>query len=408
LHPDVDPSPIGVRSLITEIGGRTGDDDRRDIETVSDPRILQNADAVCAIIRREQIAFDSESDTWVVDKYKTLEEEHNICEGPFREQPVVAYGTGFLVKDDLIVTAGHTIEDFDLNPDLFVVVFDYKTNNGGVKPLFEASQVFRPTEIVECRKERDTDWALVRLDRSPGRTPVTLNYSSPPEVGDSLYLIGHGEGLPLKYSDGAAVTRWPHDRYFKASLDAFGYDSGAPVFNRKTHLVEGLVRLVTYHYVDRVTSARCVPDSHECCERYRFDADPDSFSSHSTIVPTSEIAYWVDPDNCDYVPPASGECTAASDAKPVTIVVNTDYAIINVDDALPRLVTPGPPTDLTFTSFERDVIYLLRCDAAGCEWEPCEVESGRIYSIEDDQPRSFVSEEKRWLNVKLVPKDHDR
>ena len=54
-------------------------------------------------------------------------------------------------------------------------------------------------------------------------------------------VIGHPVGLPLKISAGASVRDASKVGYFVADLDTFGGNSGSPVFNTATKLIEGIL-----------------------------------------------------------------------------------------------------------------------------------------------------------------------
>jgi hypothetical protein len=405
FNPDLE----GVRDedIVIALWGRTGNDDRRDMETVRNEAVRRNGEAVCAIIETNKLHFNSSDETWVFDKFRNLCEAKGLCAGEFFEnQPVVAYGTAFLVKDSIIATAAHTVINLGLNLDSFAVVFDYETENGVATTQFEASQVFHAVEIIACRRDTVADWALLRLDRSPRRPPLTLNCSDTREVGDSLYMIGHGEGLPLKYSDGAAVTAWPHTRYFNASVDAFNHDSGAPVFNWGTHCVEGLVTRARIDYV-KVPGRSCVEGRSICRRPFRFGDDP---RCHATVVPVSEFAHWLDPDSCRHTPPPSASCASSQqiDEFYVVIAVDADYAVIQLDCGPPRLVTPETDIDPVPVMFTLGKVLLLNCDENGCRWVSHQVEAGRHYKIKDASPRDVKPGEKRWLHVTLTEMNDDR
>ncbi|MDB6137609.1 MAG: hypothetical protein JWO94_681 [Verrucomicrobiaceae bacterium] len=71
-----------------------------------------------------------------------------------------------------------------------------------------------------------------------------------PAVGTAVYALGYPCALPLKLSPGAEVKllddperqkEMRRFHWFIANVDAYGGSSGSPVFNTKTHKVEGLL-----------------------------------------------------------------------------------------------------------------------------------------------------------------------
>jgi hypothetical protein len=83
---------------------------------------------------------------------------------------------------------------------------------------------------------------LVRLDRTVvGRKPLRFRKVSKARTGRSLYVVGHPCGLPQKYAPGAAIRHNSPKNYFVANLDTYGGNSGSPVFDARTHRVEGVL-----------------------------------------------------------------------------------------------------------------------------------------------------------------------
>ncbi len=89
---------------------------------------------------------------------------------------------------------------------------------------------------------RDLWPELVRLDRPvPNHHPVTVRQSGKIVGGQSLFVIGHPNGLPTKFADDAKVRENTPASYFVANLDTYGGNSGSPVFNRENYQVEGIL-----------------------------------------------------------------------------------------------------------------------------------------------------------------------
>ena len=118
--------------------------------------------------------------------------------------------------------------------------------------------------VYSCKKilvskydplERE-DYALVKLDRAVfRRRPLRFRKKGKIADGASVIAIGHPSGLPTKIAGNAKVRQNDHPIFFNANLDTFAGNSGSPVFNKKTGLVEGiLVRGDT----DYVTENSCM------------------------------------------------------------------------------------------------------------------------------------------------------
>ena len=61
------------------------------------------------------------------------------------------------------------------------------------------------------------------------------------EDNAKVYAIGTPSGLPVKITIGAKVFDNSHEFYFNTNLDTYGGNSGSPVFDNKTHMVEGIL-----------------------------------------------------------------------------------------------------------------------------------------------------------------------
>ncbi|HEX6255800.1 MAG TPA: trypsin-like serine protease [Euzebyales bacterium] len=95
----------------------------------------------------------------------TFGDDRDLCSTePFREQPTIAFCTGFLVDPSLVATAAHCVNDASL--------------------------------------------ANVRFGKVPDNAAV--------------HVIGHPSGLPKKYAPGAVVRDNAPTRFFRANLDTYG------------------------------------------------------------------------------------------------------------------------------------------------------------------------------------------
>ena len=56
-----------------------------------------------------------------------------------------------------------------------------------------------------------------------------------------MVVIGYPSGLPTKIADQAQVRTNKHRNFFVANLDTFGGNSGSPVINKSSGLVEGIL-----------------------------------------------------------------------------------------------------------------------------------------------------------------------
>jgi hypothetical protein len=90
------------------------------------------------------------------------------------------------------------------------------------------------------------DYSIVRLDRAvtvPGALPLAIRRDGLVPLATTVGVIGYPSGLPKKIAFGATtrVTENTATGYFKANVDTYGGNSGSPVFNAGTGVVEGIL-----------------------------------------------------------------------------------------------------------------------------------------------------------------------
>lgn len=218
-----------------------GDDNRVDIPDLFNNLYLDLAKSTAAMIASNRIV--NEDGNYKV-KWGTLADMGICSDERFASQPAVANCSGFLVADDLLVTAGHCIQNMnDCQGNYWV--FDYNTSNvqNGAITL-KAESLYRCTEIVKRSLDRYTkdDFAVVRLDRPvTGRYPLHVRREGKILDKTPLVIIGHPTGLPTKVADGAYVRSNSEATFFVANLDSFGGNSGSAVFDATTGIVEGIL-----------------------------------------------------------------------------------------------------------------------------------------------------------------------
>lgn len=178
----------------------------------------------------------------------------------FANQPTVADCTGFLVGEDLLVTAGHCALDSEgtvNNEETFECsssswVFDYKIKNGSTElNNLNVKNLYNCKEVVFGKLTDDEDYALIKLDRPVSdRAPLKMRSSGKLSLNEEIFVIGHPSGLPMKYAGDAQVRENENKFYFSTNLDTFGGNSGSPIFNLNTLEVEGILVRGRTDYVD--------------------------------------------------------------------------------------------------------------------------------------------------------------
>jgi V8-like Glu-specific endopeptidase len=177
-----------------------------------------------------------------------------LCEAVrFSDQPTPGTCSGFLIAQDLLVTAGHCskvpnfcfgtswVFDFQVNPTTKKAGLDIKESN-----IYKCKSVISSAQTEAL----GLDYALIQLDRPVvGREPLEIRSSTEIAVNTNLFVIGSPVGLPLKIAGGAKVRETSHPFHFSANLDTFNGNSGSAIFNASTGVVEGILVLGETDYV---------------------------------------------------------------------------------------------------------------------------------------------------------------
>ena len=181
----------------------------------------------------------------------------------FRDQPAFGFCSGFLIAPDLLVTAGHCVDK--TNYKTMEWVFDF-TNDLSYKPkqsiYIKPENRYKVKEVITQILDNNTlqDYAVLRLDRATDRTPYSFRTSSYITAGEKVNMIGAPNGIPLKLVEGSNVVSSVSSRYFVTDLDAFGGNSGGPVYNNMGRIEGILVRGPSKgYYVDQLCN--CVKTS---------------------------------------------------------------------------------------------------------------------------------------------------
>ncbi len=231
-----------VKSLLSEINSVKssvqikvvyGDDNRVDVVDYPDSEIQSLASSVAAMVPAENI--DSSGNL----SGDTLGDAYGLCEDQkFRDEKVSAVCTGFLVDDDLLVTAGHCVGEVAVCGTA-KWVFGFHNQKTQVDP----ADVYECSSVVSHSYSDSTwlDYAVIKLDRKvSSRQPLRFRRTGVVSAGEDLVIMGHPTGISLKIADDASV-RSVETEYFVANLDSFGGNSGSPVFNLNSKEVEGIL-----------------------------------------------------------------------------------------------------------------------------------------------------------------------
>lgn len=243
-----------------------GDDSRIELRELIQPivprvmpegvgQVRKNAKSVCVIVSRKSVDIDRDRKNYVLRTRPYKYRDYPLCEGEaFRQQPVLTdsdykASTGFVVGDDLILTAKHCVGSrTEARQNAFV--FGWEISLGEAPLSVPKKHVYFGVQLVASGKGENEDWAVVRLDRKIHAPPLKIASGNSQNLTKGIYIIGHPSGLPLKIAgrigfqgdDGeGAIIRNDNPFYMETNLDVLGGNSGSPVFSRETNEVIGIL-----------------------------------------------------------------------------------------------------------------------------------------------------------------------
>ncbi len=228
-----------------------GDDNRLDVLGVTNVLHKRLALSTAAMVENKKIQKDT-SGNCRLNFNETLETGANVCPGEaFSQQSIGAMCSGFLVGDDVLVTAGHCFKllggmGYPTAESVckgFSWVFNYAVDSTNRDPRAgKTSDVYGCKQVVTATLSNTQDFAVIKLDRKvTGR--VALKFRESGKIADraSLVVIGHPSGLPSKIAAGARVLKNTDSGTFVTNLDTFHGNSGSAVFDATTGQLEGIL-----------------------------------------------------------------------------------------------------------------------------------------------------------------------
>ena len=174
-------------------------------------------------------------------------------------------GTGFLIKDNLVLTAAHNLGDREAADLSFVFSYHPGIARGRYEIIKGKCVVRRGYRVYDKRGNvmkdnngavlqhnyfsmRKKDWVIIELERAPKDPYVhKLGKLKRPVLNKNVFMLGHPRGLPLMMTFGAEVYKIVKlegsnfDDLVLCNLDAFKGNSGSPVYSRDSLNVIGML-----------------------------------------------------------------------------------------------------------------------------------------------------------------------
>jgi V8-like Glu-specific endopeptidase len=218
-----------------------GEDNRVDVYDSKDSSFVELSKSTAGMISMQNMTSSSNGE--IVISGSTLRDRGICASERFSNQISAANCSGFLVSENVLVTAGHCIRS-QYDCQSYKWVFDYKVDSADQTSVnVPATSVYSCKRIISRSLDNSTkdDYAVIELDRKvTDRRPLSFRKSGRVAVNTPIVVIGHPTGIPTKIADGARV-RSHQGKYFVANLDTYGGNSGSAVFNVETSEVEGIL-----------------------------------------------------------------------------------------------------------------------------------------------------------------------
>jgi hypothetical protein len=250
-----------------------GQDSRTEVFQYTDSKLKAMAASVGIFVRSEQVKTTGNSITLAgytlneMSEMGWLVKDANLpmcAEELFTSQIAPGFCTGFLVKDDILVTAGHCLQKTPCSDTS--IVFGYQMESSNSLAALTKDDVFRCSKVVAqaipSQENQYLDYAIIKLDRPTGRAGLDYVTDDLLEAQTNVAVLGYPSGLPLKVASNAyVISNDVNDPFFVANLDTFGSNSGSPVINANSYQVEGiLVRGMTDYVLS--SDEACIQVNH--------------------------------------------------------------------------------------------------------------------------------------------------
>ena len=244
-----------------------GNDDRIDVYQETNPDKVTWAASTCALIYTSRLTEHADGSYTISAPAAYLRYGLPPCDGePFGNQPTASYCTAFMIGPDLLATAGHCYNSSSFSNTRFVFGF-HMLDSTTPRLTFSKNEVYRGVEIVSSQSIGSFDHCVVRVDRpiqAPGARAFEIRRDGSIAPGEFVGVVGHPSGLPLKLAFGNTFVRTSVETgFFVANLDTYGGNSGSPVINAATGILEGILVRGDTDFINRGTcfESNVVPDT---------------------------------------------------------------------------------------------------------------------------------------------------
>lgn len=222
--------------LLKKIDGALyyGKDDRIDLFNVKDPMIFKNCIATCCLVNSSDVK--SNGNVFELNCSST-----GLCPNEnFYGQKKLAICSAFAIAPDIIITAGHCINNDNYNDYVVLYGFNIQSSNQITPNSTGKENVYKIKKLLINNAEKD--FSVIKIDRPvPKNMIIPIRRSGKIRDETKLYVAGYPDGLPLKIAMNGKIRNNRNPLFFLTNLDTYHGNSGSPVFDSLTNKVEGIL-----------------------------------------------------------------------------------------------------------------------------------------------------------------------
>jgi len=244
-----------------------GDNSMQDYYQVS-TTLKEMADSTVAFVPKDLLIYDSQTKTYKVAQEMRVSMNYGNIDKKedFVNENILSFCSGAYLGKSYILSAGHCIDPDPNSPSYFknvYIVFGWRYEADNTPAIaFSQDQVYTIKEIKIRKLSSDEfsisittdclldyllnkyeDYSLSVLDRDPvNKKPLIIDKNPSIKVGDKAFTIGYPLGMAVKIDKPQdSEVKLVGKNTFETNIDAFGGNSGGPVFNSETKKIIGIL-----------------------------------------------------------------------------------------------------------------------------------------------------------------------
>jgi len=252
------PLPKPDRSTLTSEKAIFGDNSMMDYYQVSD-ELKKLADSTVAFISKNSLIYDSTTKTYKLANEMKVSANYLDDNEDFVNQNILSFCSGAYLGNSYILSAGHCVDASNINSSNYFknvyIVFGWRYESDNTPVLtFNEDQVYTIKEVkirnlstsissLNDLLNNYEDYSLLVLDKEPkNKKPLIVDKNADIKEGKQVFTIGYPLGMAVKINKPEDATiKIVGKNTFQTNIDAFGGNSGGPVFDSNTKKIIGIL-----------------------------------------------------------------------------------------------------------------------------------------------------------------------